>query len=651
MALPLRTSRRNDAGDESFGDGPQRCHGGVAESPYTARLCRSGTPKSWARKPTAIAMCGRRQHVKASIQLLGIAMPVPSPLAVKGASAASRWFIRCCSPRCCSRPAGRRSRPLPRRHRSRRRPSAGDAGRRAQRRAARGADPDRGGRAGRGLERGAGARARHRAHREAALSRRRARASRARRCSASSARRSRSSWPQARAALAQEQARTELGAAGGGAPEAPRRPPRDQPEGSRPGGLRRAPVAAVQIAVAQARLREARAQPLVHDGQRADRAASPAARSSPIGSLRQADRRRCSRRITRTDPIWVRFALSEAEYAQLRDGDSRRRRCAARDRRRQALPGAPGKLNFAGSAVDRAWHGADARRVPESRARRSCPASSCACRCGRHAAGDRGAAGRGGQQRAGRFVWSSSTARRRSADAPAAGSAHDWVVLEGLKPGDTVIVDNLLKLRPGAPVTMRPAQPAVQPAARGACIGPALGRRAEARPRNVSRFFIHRPVFAGVIAIIIVLAGLVAAKLLPVAQYPEIAPPTVIITTTYPGASAETLAQDGRRADRGAALRRREAARTSARPRPPTARCTITATFEPGTNVDQAVFNVNNRVQIALPRLPDEVRRNGVIVQKRSFDILLVVVAASRRTAAATRCSSPTTPRSTWSTS
>src|SRR2546426_9241350 len=59
----------------------------------------------------------------------------------------------------------------------------------------------------------------------------------------------------------------------------------------------------------------------------------------------------------------------------------------------------------------------------------------------------------------------------------------------------------------------------------------------------MSRFFIHRPVFAGVIAIVIVLAGLVAAKLLAVAQYPEIAPPTVLITTTYPGASAETLAK------------------------------------------------------------------------------------------------------------
>src|SRR5256885_11478747 len=61
----------------------------------------------------------------------------------------------------------------------------------------------------------------------------------------------------------------------------------------------------------------------------------------------------------------------------------------------------------------------------------------------------------------------------------------------------------------------------------------------------MSKFFIHRPVFAGVIAIIIVLAGLVSAKLLAGAQYPEIAPPTVLITTTYPGASAETLSQTG----------------------------------------------------------------------------------------------------------
>src|SRR6267378_2441044 len=144
----------------------------------------------------------------------------------------------------------------------------------------------------------------------------------------------------------------------------------------------------------------------------------------------------------------------------------------------------------------------------------------------------------------------------------------------------------------------------------------------------MSRFFIHRPVFAGVIAIIIVLAGLVAAKLLAVAQYPEIAPPTVLITTTYPGASAETLAKTVAAPieEQLSGVERLSYFNSSSSSN---GALSITVTFEPGTNVDQAVFNVNNRVQIALPRLPDEVRRNGVIVQKRSFDILLVVALIS----------------------
>jgi multidrug efflux pump len=140
----------------------------------------------------------------------------------------------------------------------------------------------------------------------------------------------------------------------------------------------------------------------------------------------------------------------------------------------------------------------------------------------------------------------------------------------------------------------------------------------------MSRFFIHRPVFAGVIAIVIMLAGLVAAKLLAVAQYPEIAPPTVQIITSYPGASAETLARTVA-APIEEQLSGVEKLSFFSSTSSSTGSLNITATFEPGTNVDQSVFNVNNRVQIALPRLPDEVRRNGVIVQKRSFDILLVV--------------------------
>jgi multidrug efflux pump len=140
----------------------------------------------------------------------------------------------------------------------------------------------------------------------------------------------------------------------------------------------------------------------------------------------------------------------------------------------------------------------------------------------------------------------------------------------------------------------------------------------------VSNFFIHRPVFAGVIAIIIVLAGLLAAKLLPVAQYPEIAPPTVRVTTTYPGASAETLARTTA-APIEEQLSGVEGLSFFTSSSSSNGVLQITITFEPGMNVDSAIFNVNNRVQQALPRLPDEVRRNGVLVQKRAFDILLVV--------------------------
>ncbi len=145
---------------------------------------------------------------------------------------------------------------------------------------------------------------------------------------------------------------------------------------------------------------------------------------------------------------------------------------------------------------------------------------------------------------------------------------------------------------------------------------------------NFSRFFIDRPIFATVLAILITLAGAVAMFALPVAQYPEIAPPIITVTATYPGASAETLA------------------RTVAAPieeqlsgvenliyfnstASSTGTLTISLTFEVGTDVDKATFQVNNRVNIALPRLPDDVRRSGLIVQKRSNDILVLVALRS----------------------
>lgn len=146
----------------------------------------------------------------------------------------------------------------------------------------------------------------------------------------------------------------------------------------------------------------------------------------------------------------------------------------------------------------------------------------------------------------------------------------------------------------------------------------------------MTKFFITRPIFASVLSIIIVLAGLAAALKLPITQYPEIAPPTVLIIATYPGASADTLSKtvaapiEEQLSGVEGLLYFNSSADSSGT-------LTITATFEVGTDVNQATFNVSNRVNIALPRLPDEVRRTGLVVQKRSNDILLVVMLTDKQ--------------------
>ena len=140
----------------------------------------------------------------------------------------------------------------------------------------------------------------------------------------------------------------------------------------------------------------------------------------------------------------------------------------------------------------------------------------------------------------------------------------------------------------------------------------------------MSKFFINRPIFASVISIIIIIAGLVASQVLPIAQYPQIAPPTVMINATYPGASAETLARTVA-APIEEQLNGVENLLYFTSSASANGSVAITATFAVGTDVDDAAVNVNNRVKAAEPRLPEEVRRNGVIVQKRSTDILQVV--------------------------
>ena len=144
----------------------------------------------------------------------------------------------------------------------------------------------------------------------------------------------------------------------------------------------------------------------------------------------------------------------------------------------------------------------------------------------------------------------------------------------------------------------------------------------------MTRFFITRPIFASVLSIIIVLAGLASALQLPVAQYPQIAPPTVLVTATFPGASAETMAKTVA-APIEEELSGIENLLYFSSSADSSGTLTITATFEVGTDIDQATFNVSNRVNIALPRLPDDVRRTGLVVQKRSNDILIVVMLIS----------------------
>src|ERR1700727_1663284 len=140
----------------------------------------------------------------------------------------------------------------------------------------------------------------------------------------------------------------------------------------------------------------------------------------------------------------------------------------------------------------------------------------------------------------------------------------------------------------------------------------------------MSRFFIDRPVFAWVLAIVLMLAGPLAVFTLPIAQYPPIAPPAVSITVTYPGASAETVQSTvvqpieqqlsgldhllyfTSESDKDGSI-------------------TITLSFDQGTNPDIAQVQVQNKLQLAVPLLPPEVQQEGLRVAKATRNFLLVI--------------------------
>lgn len=141
---------------------------------------------------------------------------------------------------------------------------------------------------------------------------------------------------------------------------------------------------------------------------------------------------------------------------------------------------------------------------------------------------------------------------------------------------------------------------------------------------NFSHFFIRRPIFAGVLSIVIFLVGLIAMFRLPISEYPEVVPPTIVVRATYPGANpktiAETVASPLEQAINGVENSLYMFSQSTG-----DGVMTLTITFKLGTDPDDAQVQVQNRVSQALPKLPEEVRRLGVTTTKQSPDLTMVV--------------------------
>ena len=144
-----------------------------------------------------------------------------------------------------------------------------------------------------------------------------------------------------------------------------------------------------------------------------------------------------------------------------------------------------------------------------------------------------------------------------------------------------------------------------------------------------SKFFIDRPIFATVIAILMLLAGLLTVKTLPVAQFPDITPPTVYVMASYPGADAQTVAEAV-----GVPIEQQvngvEGMMYMSSTSSSDGSYSLEITFENGTDLDIATVKVQNRVSQADPVLPSAVKQHGVQVMSRSSDMILFVAVKSR---------------------
>src|SRR5579872_727005 len=140
----------------------------------------------------------------------------------------------------------------------------------------------------------------------------------------------------------------------------------------------------------------------------------------------------------------------------------------------------------------------------------------------------------------------------------------------------------------------------------------------------ISHFFIDRPIFAAVLSIVITLTGAIALRWLPIAQYPEITPPSISVAISYPGASAQVVAdtvaapvEQQVNGVPGMLYMSSQSGNDGS--------YTLTVTFNVGTDLNTALVMVQNRVALALPQLPVEVQRQGITIRKRTPDILLFI--------------------------
>jgi multidrug efflux pump subunit AcrB len=141
---------------------------------------------------------------------------------------------------------------------------------------------------------------------------------------------------------------------------------------------------------------------------------------------------------------------------------------------------------------------------------------------------------------------------------------------------------------------------------------------------NLGRLSVNQPILAMVLSIVLLIVGTIAYQTLPVAEYPEVVPPTVVVSAQYPGASAQTIS-DTVAAPIEQQINGVEDMLYIYSQATSNGQLTITVTFKLGTDLDKAQVLVQNRVAIAQPQLPEEVQRNGVVTRKNSPDILLVV--------------------------